>query len=439
MLLTADWVLPMSRPPIRNGAVLVRHGRIAAVGTLAELGGGGAGAAPVPFEGCVLMPGLVNAHTHISLSALEGLLEPAAFDRWLPKIVVAMNAWGAGDYAASAAVGAEKCLEAGVTVVGDITYGAESVAAAGDTGLGGVFYWEVLGIRASRLTATLEEMEFPSAIEQCSNARVTCGLSPHSAYTSGPSLLKAVHQAARDMRVPVAIHVAESDAETQLLREGTGPLASTAQRLADGFRAPGSSTVAYLDRLDALAGATAVHLGHALPTDIPRLAATVRGVVTCPRSNRYLSNRLPRVGRMLASGIPVGIGTDSSASNDDLDLFEEVRALRASDPEIPSRRLIEMVTSMGAVALGLESRYGMLEAGIQADLVAFRVGPTDTPERALVSSAGRSTVEAVISAGEWRIMHGRLVRPLQPGILAAADQATERARRALGAAGSSAG
>lgn len=433
MLLTADWVLPISRPPIRDGAVLIRHGRIAEVGTLADVAAWAPSLTPVRLDGCVLMPGLVNGHTHISLSALEGLLEPDAFDKWLPKIVSAMRSWDASDYAASASLGAQHCLEAGVTVIGDITYGAEAVAAAGDAGLGGVFYWEVLGVRASQLAGELERMEFPTADADIANARVTCGLSPHSVYTSGPKLLAAVHQTARDLRLPFAIHLAESAAEMQLLTNGSGPLADTARRLADGFVPPRTSAVAYLDRLGVLAGSTAIHLGHALPVDIPRLASTVRGVVTCPRSNQYLSNRLPRVGRMLQAGIPVGIGTDSSASNDDLDLFEEVRVLKTGDPSISSRRLIEMVTSMGAVALGVEHRYGTLEPGMQADLAAFKVGPTDAPERALVKLAGRATTEAVISNGEWRVQRGRAIRPLSEATCAAVERATARASAALDA------
>lgn len=406
MLITAEWVLPISRPPIRNGAVLVEGPIIREVGRLAEIEGLAPHAERFDFPGCTLMPGLVNAHTHLSLSAMEGLLEPDAFDRWLPRLVAAMHSWDAGDYAASASLGARRCLEAGVTVVGDIAYGPESAAAAADAGVGGVFYWEVLGIEAAGLYARLEEMEFPVASEGRNSDRIRCGLSPHSAYTSGPSLLAAVHEAAVEMGVPVAIHVAESKAETELLTRGTGPLAPTAERMARGFKAPGTGAVAYLDRLGVLDGVTAVHLGQSLPTDIPRLAATSRGIVTCPRSNRFLANHLPRINRMLLSGIPVGIGTDSAASNHDLDLMEDVRRLHEEDPSIPASRLLEIATAMGAVALGVEDRYGVMETGMRADMAVFCTGATSSPEEAVVRTGGRDTLNAVLSDGVWRISDG---------------------------------
>lgn len=430
MLITADWVLPISRPPIRNGGVIVDGTTVTEVGKAEELKG------LVPenehhhFEGCTLLPGLVNAHTHLSLSAMEGLLEPESFDLWLPKLVLAMRSWDAGDYAASAAVGAYRSLEAGVTVVGDIVYSPEATAVAVDAGLGGVFYWEVLGVTGPRLYAELERMEYPIDDDSACGIRARCGLSPHSTYTAGPSLLKSVHEAANDMRVPVAVHVAESVAEAELLSNGTGPLAETAERLAKDFEVPHSGAVAYLDRLGVLDGVTAVHLGQALPTDIPRLAATARGVVTCPRSNRFLSNRTPRIYRMRLAGIPVGVGTDSAASNHDLDLFEEVRALQGMDSKLSARDLLELATASGAIAIGVEDRYGILECGMQADVAVFRTGPTDTPEETLVRVGGRESLQAVLSHGEWRVLDGQIVEDIS-ALEARANQATERAKAAI--------
>ena len=433
MLITADWVLPVSRPPIRNGAVLIERGVVREVGPARDLEGLDAEHERFDHPGCVLTPGLVNAHTHLSLTALGGLFEADDFAIWLGRLVEAVRAWDIGDHAASASLGAHRCLEAGVTVVGDIAYGPESPSAALVAGLGGAFFWEVLGIGAPALDAELEKLEFPVAERGACGSRMRCGLSPHSAYTSGPQLLRAVHEASLQWGVPFAMHVAESRVETDLLRDGSGPLLEVAERAAHGFRVPGVGPVAYLDRLGVLDGATVVHAGHISPTDIVRLASTARGVVTCPRSNAFLSNPVAPVARLLRAGIPVGIGTDSAASNHDLDLMEDVRALHALDPSIPPKTLVEMATAMGAIALGLEDRFGILEPGMQGDVAIFRIRETHDPEADFVRLAGAKTLEAVYTTGAWRIREGAHVEPIR-NIEAAARATRVRTEHAIGRA-----
>jgi 5-methylthioadenosine/S-adenosylhomocysteine deaminase len=429
MLITADWVLPVSRPPIRNGAVLVRRGLVAEVGRAADLVGLDSDDVR-HFEGCVLTPGLVNAHTHLALTALRGLLGEGSFESWLPRLVTAVSGWERDDHAASASLGVVECLRSGITVVGDVTYGPEAPSAAADCGLGGTFYWEILGITAPRLFAELERMEFPGADRGTCGSRIRCGLSPHAPYTSEPRLIAAMHEAARDFDTPYAIHLAESAAEVEFVRAGTGPLADVASRMAPDFEAAGLSPVAYVDQLGALDGTTVVHACHVGPADIARLASTVRGVVTCPRSNRFLGNPVPPVTRLLRAGVPVGVGTDSLASNDDLDLMKDVRHLHAEFPSVPAPKLIEMVTAMGAIALGIEDRFGILETGMQADIALFGIGPTDDPETDFVRTAGAENLRAVMSAGTWRIIDGEHAIATE-SIELAAQASRIRARSAL--------
>lgn len=426
VFVTADWVLPVSRRPIRNGGVLIDKGRVVEVARADELEGLAAGAVRKDFPGCILTPGLVNAHTHLSLSAMQGVLEPSRFEEWLPALVSAMRSWDNDDFAASAELGSRRCLEAGVTVVGDIVYGPEGPGAAVDAGLGGVFFWEVLGLKPQNLFARLEELEFPTAPGGVCGPRIRCGLSPHSVYTSGPDLLRHVRDTAVELGAPMAIHLAESHAEFELTEHGTGPLAATAARLANDFVAPGVGPVCYLDRLGVLDGATVIHLGETLPSDVARLAATARGAVTCPRSNGFLGNRVAPVSRLLRAGLPVGIGTDSAASNDDLDLIKEARTLCKVDVSLSSRTLVEMLTAMGAIALGVEDRYGILESGMQGDVAVFRLGETDDPEGDLIRLGGSDTIEAVFAGGDWRVLRGA---PVQ-----VAPELDARARRAASSA-----
>ncbi len=198
-----------------------------------------------------------------------------------------------------------------------------------------------------------------------------------------------MHATAERLGVPTAIHVAESAAEVQLLLDGTGPLAGTAARTAHGFTPPGTSTAAYLAALGALDRATAVHLCHATEADVALLARHACGAVTCPRSNYYLDNPPPRVTPLLEARIPVGVGTDSSASNYDLDLFAEVRALHAAEPHLGSEMLIRIATAGGAEAIGVADRYGTLEAGKFADIALFAVGAAEDPQTALVERGRR--------------------------------------------------
>jgi 5-methylthioadenosine/S-adenosylhomocysteine deaminase len=406
--------------------VLVVGERIAAVGPRAELAAAHPGAHHEHFEGCVVTPGLVNAHTHLTLSALGGVVPPLPFEVWLPRLVAALKPWDIGDHEASGVVGAEACLLAGVTVVGDIAYGAAEVTSASAAGLGGVYYWELLGMSAHQMSQALEELRYPARPDAFGD-RVACGLSPHSPYTAGPELLQAVHRLATELGVPCAVHLAESDAELELVRNGTGPLAATASRTALGFTPPGTTPVEYLATLGALSRVTAVHVCHATGHDIELLAMHARGVVTCPRSNRYLGNPPPSVTNLLVAGVTVGVGTDSSASNSDLDLMAEIRAIRDAEKNLAPATLLHLATAGGAHAIGVDDRYGSLEPGMLADLVAFRVEGGDEPEAAVVDTAGRMTLSAVMTGGVWRVRGGALlVRDA-----AAAVRATEARDRSI--------
>ena len=409
MIVTADWVLPVSRPPIREGAVFIRGRRIADIGTVAELTARHPRAVVNTYPGCVVLPGLVNAHTHLSLTALAGLVPSMPFPDWLRRISAATRALDADDFAASVAAGAMACLRTGATVAGDIAYGPEALSTAGDMGLGGVFFWEVLGIEAEELPAALERLEFPRDATECAGGRLRCGVSPHAPYTSGPGLLAAAHRFAAGRRAPYMVHIAESSHEVRLLVRGGGPLAPVAQRLARGFTPPRTSPVTYLRDLGVLEGAVAVHCVHITADEAEMLATRAQGVVLCPRSNRYLHNGAPPVAMLHGLGADMAVGTDSAASNDAIDLFAEARALGGLDPELTEKRLLSMLTLEGARVLGVQDLLGSLEPDKQADLVIVACAPTDDPVASVVRTGSPERVRAVMSAGAWRILDGQPV------------------------------
>ena len=411
MLLHADWVLPIASPPIREGAVVTKGHHIAEVGTREELVRANPTEPITRHDGCVMLPGLVNGHTHLALTALHEILPSAPFHEWVPLLVRAMRALTDDDLAISSVLGAHRAIASGTTLVGEIAYGPESPAIAADTGLGGTFFWEVLGIAADDLDKQLKSLEYPSDLERYESARQRHGLTAHSPYTSGPGLLAAVHGHAIGHNTGFAIHVAESPAEVELLRDGTGPLADIATRTATGFTAPGVSPVRYLADLGVLDRALAVHCAEILPTDAPLLASHAAGAVLCPRSNAFLHVGPAPVDSLVRSGVTLALGTDSLASNHDFDLFAEARALRQRSSLLSSERIIKMMTAEGARALGLDDTFGTLAAGKQADLALFQVDGGSDPYTALVDQGGRSTVVAVMTAGLWRVLNGQATFP----------------------------
>ena len=193
---------------------------------------------------------------------------------------------------------------------------------------------------------------------------------------------------------------------------------------------PHATPVAYLARLGALDGALAVHCVQLAGGDAATLARHVRGVALCPRSNAYLGNGSPPVEALLREKVALGIGTDSSASNEGIDLFAEARALQTASRSVPASRLVRMMTLEGAAALGIDASFGSLTAGKLADVAVVRVGGTEDPEAAVLAKGGRGTIEAVMSAGLWRVREGRPALSSKP-IEAAARRVTEKARAAL--------
>jgi aminodeoxyfutalosine deaminase len=434
VLVHAGWVLPIASDPLRDGAVLVHGDRIVDVGPVDDLVRAHPGEPVERNDGCVLLPGLVNAHTHLALTVLGGLLPTVSFGEWLPLLVRAMRALTPEALEASVALGARRCLEAGVTVVGDIAYGSASVRTARQAGLGGAFFWEVLGIQPDTLEGALADEGYPAPGVDGTppDPRTRAGISPHSPYTSGPGLLRAAHAFASAERVPYAIHVAESHAEAELFEHGSGALAGTAGRFAMGL-APGSgiTSVRYLNDLGVLDGTLAVHCVQLRGDDIDVLAAKTAGVVLCPRSNAYLREGPAPVGALEAAGTRLALGTDSLASNLDLDLLDEARAVRRLVPALTAERVVRMATADGAAALGMGGDFGSLATGYQADLAIFRCAPDEAdPYEGLVGCTGRPSLESVMAGGEWRVRQGRALE--RPG--ADSDALLERAREAARAA-----
>lgn len=393
----ARWVLPMAQPPIPDGCVAVQEGRVIAVGTAAQMP---AGLADLRFRGCVILPGLVNAHTHLELSWMRDQVPPApSMPQWVESLMALRRTVGHEPPAPIAEAIAEM-RAAGTALVGDITNAFAAYEPLLASAISGAVFRELLGFNVADADAVMEAARAESRTLRPS-PRLRISIVPHAPYSVSPPLLRAIASAAGD--APISIHLGESAEEVQFLRAGSGPWRDLLTRLGvwpDGWVAPAADPVSYIAAHGLLnARLLAVHCVQLTDAELRMLAGAAATVVTCPRSNRWTGAGLPPVQRFYASGVRVAVGTDSLSSVEDLNLFHEMKMMRALAPGIPARDILASATKHGADALGFGDEFGTIEPGKRAELIAVSVpaGTTDVEEYLLggIASSQISWVPAV--------------------------------------------
>ena len=403
-VVSADWVVPVEGSPLADGAVgIADDGTIAAVGPAADLGPG------ERHDGCVIVPGFVNAHSHIEYAVYAGFGDGLPFVPWIGLHIRRKQALDFDDMVAIATVGAHECLRSGVTTIGDCSFSGAAAIAAAQTGLRAIAYLEVFSSDGPGLVRFHESR---ARIEHVLSDRVLVGVSPHAPYTCTID----VYRACSDLGLPQATHFAESAAERDWLVDGTGDWSPLAEFLVP----PAGETGIRLLAAEGLLGPglMAAHCVHADSEEIALLAANGVGVAHCPRSNGYLGCGVAPVEELLAAGVDVSIATDSPASTPSLDLFEEIRTAivaaraRAGRPEaLSAARALELATLGGARVLGLDDRIGSLVPGKQADLAVISLAgssfdPVEDPVTAAVLGGSPDRVTATLVAGETRYLKG---------------------------------
>lgn len=407
----ARWVLPVDAAPIEDGEVVIEDGVIAAVRS-----------ARTPASGrrdlgeAVLMPGLVNAHSHLEYTALRGFLEDVPFFPWIRALTAAKAALTPEDWLWSARLGAMECLAAGVTTLGDNTDAGVTMRVLTETGLRGTVYQELFGIdHREPVAPILESLRVKiAAHRRLASGRVSVGVSPHALYTIRPALFAALDGYVAGEGLPTSLHIAESGSESALTERGEGPFAEMYTRRGITWEAPRMTPTRYAADLGALGPSTlAVHCVHQTLADIALLATTGAAVIHCPKSNAKLGAGVaPLAAWLRTPGLRLGLGTDSAVSNNTLDLFEEMRfALlmqRAATQEVKAvtaRDVARMATLGGAEAMGLSHLIGSLTPGKRADLIAVRLDrphavPATDPYSALVYTARADDVLFTLCDGE---------------------------------------
>lgn len=372
----AAWVLPISRPPIANGWVAIADGRITAVGGPHET----PPVAPRDLGHTAMLPGLVNAHTHLELSWLRGRVPPAAtFVDWIKQLFVTRG--GRSErrddprVLESAAEAVREMREAGTAGVGDISNSMASVAPLAAAGMHALVFHELLGFNLTNGQSVADTSRLRQDAAAAGGDTVRVSLAPHAPYSVSPELFRAIRHEVDRSPVPItSIHLAESQSEVDFLRDGTGPWPGILRwvgSLRADWHPPGQTSVEYLDALGVLDARTLAVHGVMLPdADLARLAAIGCTVVTCPRSNQWVGAGAPPVARFYAAGVKVAVGTDSLASVADLNLFAELKTMRWLAPSVPAAWLLESATRVGAEALGLGETLGTIDAGKRAELIA---------------------------------------------------------------------
>lgn len=410
MLLRARTILPVATPPVDDGAVLIRDGKVARVGRWPDLRQESADPA-TDLGDVILLPGLINAHCHLDYTDMAGQLVPARhFSDWIKEIVALKSSWSYTDFALSWLHGADMLLDAGVTTVVDIEAVPELLPEAGGaTPLRVISCLELISVRsrsrpAEMIGEALQRLQrFPAGFG---------GLSPHAPYSTSAELLRLCAATARENDWLLTIHTAESADEFEMFRTGRGAMYDWLKPQRDMSDCDGRSPVEHLDRCGVLeANPLVVHANFLADSDAPLLARKSVSVVHCPRSHKFFGHVEFPWERLSRAGVNVCLGTDSMATMAKtrgeplaLDLFSEMRTFARAHPGVPPRTILDLVTVNAARALRQSGNLGVIAPGAAADLIAIpRLDGEPDPFQNVLDHRGK--VAASMIGGRW--VHGR--------------------------------
>jgi 5-methylthioadenosine/S-adenosylhomocysteine deaminase len=405
VIFAAGTLMPVSSPPIRDGAVLVEDGRISSVGPLSEVGRENPDVEIRFFPNYVLVPGAVNAHAHLGFRRNDRP-EGGTFAGWLSKLIERLpekESWGAE----AARDSAREAVEAGTTYMAESSPYGECLPQLAASGMAGTVFAEFF---PHEIGAPEEAVKFivgkAGELREGLPERVNASVSVHSPYTVDPESSRLAAQRTRELGWKLAIHLSESPEEVEFVRYGTGGLADIFGR--NDWGGVGLSPVRYASDIELLAPETiAAHLATVVSEeDVEILARTGVAAAHCPRSNDYLGCGVSPVPRMVERGIRIGMGTDGLWSSPSMNLFEETLfavALHGLDGATG----LELATLGGARALGIEDEMGSIEPGKWADLVLVETAPENgDSEREVLEAAAGGAVAVTVVGGN--VIYNRL-------------------------------
>jgi cytosine/adenosine deaminase-related metal-dependent hydrolase len=409
MLLRARVLLPVSQPPIADGAVAIAGNRVRQIGPWQELARHHSGPV-VDLGDTLLLPGLVNAHCHLDYTSTAGQIAPARrFTDWLKLMTAAKTGLTFSDFAESWLKGAQMLLRSGVTTVCDIEMAPELLPDVWSaTPLRVLSCLEMTGIKSGRPPAEILR-DAMDVLNSLPAGRSRGGLSPHAPYSTAPELLRLAAQTARRRRLRVVTHVAESDQEFDMFTHGRGEMFDWLKRSRRDMSDCGLGTpVQHMERQDALGeNLLAIHVNYLGAGDAALLGRRHVHVVHCPRSHAYFKHAPFPLAQLTAARVNICLGTDSLVSvrttrkrSAELNLFDEMREIAARQPSLAPEKILRMATVNGARALGMSGQAGELRPDAFADLIGIPYDgkPADACEHAVQH---RGDVAASMINGEW--------------------------------------
>jgi 5-methylthioadenosine/S-adenosylhomocysteine deaminase len=391
--LSAEWVLPLEGPPIEGGLVRYENGRIVEVAP---------GRADRHFEDAVILPGFVNAHSHLEYANYAGFADGSPFGPWIRTHVDRKQRLEPEHMLAIARLGVVDSLRSGITTTADYSFSGAAATAAADLGLRAIVYLEVFAVEPAE--AERQWIEQRGRVAETHLVRI--GISPHAPYSCSLD----TYRFCLSLGVPVGTHLAESDHETEWLLHGSGPLRGIAPLL---VKPTGRRPVGTLEPVlgpDLLCA----HCVDVMPEEVPLLADRDVPVAHCPRSNALLGCGIAPLTLLRDAGVTVGVGTDSPASTPSFDMFEELRAAvmlaRAHDRRaeaLQAADALALATVDAARALRLEAEVGTLTPGKRADLTVVSLAgspyhPVEDPAAAVVFGGSPDRVLETIVDGQTR-------------------------------------
>lgn len=366
---TARWVFPVSSPPIEHGVVEIANGVIVAVHNRHQ-------PRALDLGNVALIPGLINAHTHLEFSDLAEPVQPALpFTEWIRSLVGVRRTTPATRDVVQQ--GLAECQASGICSVGEIATQDWASADYSYSGLRVTAFRELIGLRAERIDVQLEVARNWLTPAQPPGESVTRGLSPHAPYSVHPDLYRDLVRLAAEHHAPVAVHLAETTSELELLSHGTGEFVEMLKRFNawDEKAIPaGRRPLDYLIPLASLSHSLVIHGNYLQTGEIEWLAEHPQvSVIYCPRTHAFFRHAPHPWLQLLSRGVNVALGTDSRGSNPDLVVWREMQFLVQKFPQVDPASILELGTLAGAKALGQDASLGSLEPGKQAKLAVVDV------------------------------------------------------------------
>jgi cytosine/adenosine deaminase-related metal-dependent hydrolase len=431
----ARLVVPVTQPPIENGCIVEDGGKIIYAGSAESAPAG----EDHDFGDAVLLPGLINAHTHLELTSMRGFLEDLCFNDWIDKLRSSRKEALTDEMLLdSARYGIVEGLHAGITTYADTCATGFVMIAMLEMGVRGIMFQETFGSGPEQCAASITTLRARVAeLAPKQTDLVQLGISPHAPYTVADVLYTACADFAREEGWRMGLHIAESASEQQLVVSGTGPFAEEWKERGLAVIPRGRSPVDVLEKTGCLA--TSPLLIHAVRLDAEDIETIARHnctVAHCPASNAKFGHGIAPLAQYLEAGISVGLGSDSVASNNRMDILEEARlavlfqrALHRNETTIPAHTALELATIGGARALRIDDKVGSLEVGKDADLSVFslaaaHVTPIGNVDAAIIFALAGAKAQFVAVKGRPLLIDGMVV-DLDPALQGRVHAAAE--------------